>query len=551
MEIFDGTVNRPPVVPLGVANKQYVDDQVQTSVSNLILGQVYVIDIIPTTTGITGTKLYVPNTVPANTVLTDVSSDTSNVRVKVFAEGGYAFFSPTITVNGVTATLTKIPVAGDVDASRNYFGYADIVIAPTGDTTINVVSSTGSTATAVVHRLAGGPAVQVVTIGALPGSQTEAKSGDVVGITGTVDNATTYAEIIAGGAAASLVSLTLGAADSGGAGKKTISGNFTVSGGTGVQSVSVRARNSFGTYGATQVSSNTITLNQTYPTIGSFSVAYPAMQGALKGAESATVSSVVTNADTYSYTSSGDITVTAPTTYAIGKTVTRTGGGYVNSGTNYTVTATKTSNNAVSTASTLVKIANTAPTAAITVAGNPPYLSSSPTGTNYTITITANQALNTAPTLVASGGTWSGVWTGSGTTWTRTLVIADSDVRGAHTFNSLSLMNQANVNGTVITAGANYIIGGFSLRSITFAAFSRYEAIGLPVTDITKVNVLYSGVSGELTQRNDTSNFPKGFTITNNLGVFDATGGYLFLTDADFAGANTTGTLIVTIEEVA
>jgi len=551
MEIFDGTVNRPPVVPLGVANKQYVDDKVQSGVSDLILGQVYVIDVIPTTTGITGSKLYVANTVPANAVLTDASSDTSNVRVKVYAEGGYAFFSPTITVNGVTATLSKIPVAGDVDASRNYFGYADIVIAASGDTTVNVVSSTGSTATAVIHKLAGGPAVNLLTIGALPGSQTEAKSGDVVGITGTVDNAATYAEILATGAATSIVSLTLGAADSGGAGKKTISGNFTVSGGTGAQSVSVRARNSFGTYGGTTVSSNTITLNQTYPTIGAFSVAYPATQGALKGSETATVSSVVTNANTYSYTSSGDLSVAAPTTYAVGKVVTRTGGGYVNSGTNYTITATKTSNNAVTTASTLVKIANTAPTATIAVAGNPPYLSSSPAGTNYTITITASEALNTAPSLAASGGSWIGTWTGSGTTWSRTLVITDSDVRGNHTFSTLSLMNLANVAGSTITSGANYIIGGFSLRSITFSPFSQYEAIGLPVTDITKVHVLYSGVAGELTQRNDTTNFVKGFTITDGSGVFNATGGYLFLTDAEFAGSNTTGTLIVTIEEVA
>jgi hypothetical protein len=551
MEIFDGTVNRPPVVPLGVANKQYVDDKVQSGVSDLILGQVYVIDVIPTTTGITGTKLYVANTVPANAVLTDASSDTTNVRVKVYAEGGYAFFSPTITVNGVTATLSKIPVAGDVDASRNYFGYADIVISGSGDTTVNVVSSTGSTATAVIHKLAGGPAVNVLTIGTLPGSQTEVKSGDIVGITGTVDNTATYAEILATGAATSIVSLTLGAVDSGGAGKKTISGNFTVSGGTGAQSVSVRARNSFGTYGSTTVSSNTVTLNQTYPTIGAFSVAYPATQGALKAAETATVSSVITNANTYSYTSSADLTVTAPTTYAVGKVVTRVGGGYVNSGTNYTVTATKTSNNAVTTASTLVKIANTAPTAAITVLGNPAYLSSSPAGSNYTITITASQALNTAPSMVASGGSWIGSWVGAGTTWTRTLVITDSDVRGGHTFNTLSLMNLANVAGSSITSGANYIIGGFSLRSITFSAFSQYEAIGLPVTDITKVHVLYSGVAGELTQRNDVTNFVKGFTITNGSGVFNATGGYLFLTDSEFAGSNTTGTLIVTIEEVA
>lgn len=551
MEIFDGIVNRPPVVPLGVANKQYVDDRVQTGVQNLILGQVYVIDVTPTSAGITGSKLYVANTVPANTVLTDASTDTTAVRVKIFAEGGYAFFSPTVTINGVTATLSKIPVAGDLDASRVYTGYADITVATTGDTTVNVVSSTGSTATCVIHKLASGPAVQVVTIGALPGSQTEAKSGDIVGITGTVDNSTTYAEIIAGAAAASLVSLTLGAADSGGAGKKTITGNFTVSNANSTQSVSVRARNSFGTYGTTTTSSNTITLNQTYPTIGSITVSYPATQGALKGTEVATVSSTITNANTYSYTSSADLTVTAPTTYSVGKTVTRAGGTYVNSGTNYTISATRTANNATSTSTALVKIADTAATAAITITGNPTRLTSSVAGNSYTVTITANQLLNIAPTLIASSGTWSGSWSGSGTTWSRTLVIADADTKGAHTFNTLVLTNLANVSGNTITAGSAYTVGGFSMRQVTFAAFSQHEAIGTQVTDISKVTAKYSGTGSNLTLRSDTSNFFQGFTITNSSGVYSATGIHLFITDADFAGSNTTGTLILEVSEVA
>ena len=93
MKIYDGTVNRDPVVPMGVASKQYVDAQILAGTTNLIIGQVYITNVTPTATGIVGAKEYVPDTVPANAVLTAASSDTVNVRVHIHAEGGVAFFS--------------------------------------------------------------------------------------------------------------------------------------------------------------------------------------------------------------------------------------------------------------------------------------------------------------------------------------------------------------------------------------------------------------------------------------------------------------------------
>lgn len=551
MEIFDGTVNRDPVVPLGVASKQYVDTQVQNGVGVLVVGQVYIVDVIPATTGIVSSKQYVPNTVPANVVISEVSSDTSSVRIQIYAEGGSAFFSPVILVNGVQATLTKIPVAGDFDASRVYTGFANITIANTGDTVVTAISDTGANSTITIHRLGLGPVVQNILIGSLPGSQTTAKHLDVVGVSGVVANTGTYAEVISGGAANALSPLTIGAADSGGAGFKTVAGNFAVSNLTGPQSITVRAKNTFGTFGAGVQSSNSITLDQTYPTVGAISVSYPVGQGALKGSETATVSSAITNANVYAYSSSANLSIGLPGSYSISKVATRTGGGYINSGTNYTISATRTSNAATTVLSALVKIADTSPTAAITISGNPAYLSSSPTGTNYTITITADQVLNIPPSLNASGGTWVGSWAGSGTTWWRVLNIKDSDVRGSHTFSSLSMVNIANVNGSVISSGANYIIGGFSLRSIVFSPFSQFEPIGLPVTDITKVVVQYEGINVNLVQRNDTVTFVNGFTIVDSGGIYSPVGSYLFLTDSDFTGGNTTGTLTVNISEVA
>ena len=291
-------------------------------------------------------------------------------------------------------------------------------------------------------------------------------------------------------------------------------------------------------------------MNQTFPTIGARSITYPATQSALKGTETATVSSTIANADVVAYTTSADLSVANPNTYAASKTVTRVSGGYVVATNNYTITATKTSNAAVTVASSAISIANTAPTATIAIVGNPTRLVSTPSGTDYTVRITPNQLLNAAPTLVASSGTWQGAWAFSGGVYSRVLRITDADVDGAQTFNTLSMTNIANVNGTTITSGANYTVGGFVRRTLTFAPFSQTAAIGTNITDFTKVNAQYTG-SSVLTRRTDTSQFFAGFTNTNADGTYNPNGGYLFLTDAEFAGSNTSGTLQVDIEEVA
>ena len=546
MKLFAPTVDANPVIPAGVASKDYVDQRLTAGLGSVIVGNVYITDIIPTSSGIVGSKAYDPNTVPANAVLTEATSDTTNITVKIFAEGGNAFYSPTITINGVQATLTKIAS----DSSRVYTGQANLTIGA-GDTTINVVSSTGATATAVVHKAAAGPAIQSVVIGSLPGSQTEAKSGDVVQVSGVVDNAATYVEIISGGAAGSLSSLTLGAADSGGAGKKTFTGTFTVGSGSGAQTVTARARNALGTYGANTVSSNTVTLNQTYPTVPVITISYPAGQSALKGTEVATLTSAITNADTVTYTSSSNLSVANPSTYAASKSVSRVSGGYVVGVNNYTITATKASNGATTTRSAAVAIADTAPTASISITGSPARLISSPAGQSYTVTVTANQQLSSAPTLAPSSGVWSGSWTGSDTTWSRTLLIRDSDTKGVQAFTGLVLPNLALVSGNSITSGSGYTVGGFTRRTVTLAAFAQLAAIGTSVVNIAKVNAKYAGASANLVYQASTADLFQGFTITDAGGSFNATGDHIFITDQAYAGANTTGTLQVEVEEVA
>ena len=533
-----------------VATKQYVDQQI---VSGAIVGGLFFTNAAPTSTGIVGSKQYIPNTTPANRVISSATTDTDNVTVTLFAEGGSAFYSPTVTITTVPEQPggpVVCSLAEDANDKRTYTATANLVVS--ASMVITATSSTNATATMTITRAEAGPNMDALLIGSIVSpavGQTEVRSGQQFNVSGRVPNAATYAEIIVGGAAGSVAVLTLGAADSMGTGYKMFTGVVTAGSGSGALTVTGRAQNALGTFGNNFNSTNTITLNQTFPTIGTRTVTYPGGQQALKGSETATVSATITNFDTVSY-SGTDLSVTDPTTYAVSKTVTRTGGTYSFNTNNYTISATKTSNNATSTAQAAVNIANAAPTAAITIVGNPTRLLSSPTGTDYTITITANQRLLSAPSLNASSGTWQGSWSGSGTTWTRVLRIFDNSPKGAQTFSGLSLTGLAGVTGSTITSGASYSVGGFALRTITFPAFARFAAIGTSIGDITKVQAWYTGAA-ELTRYTDTGNYFQGFTIVNSDGVYDPNGTHLFISDADYAGSNTSGTLQLDIRENA
>lgn len=548
MKIFQSTeLSRHPIAEMEAATKQYVDQQIT---GTAVTGGLFFTDISPTSTGIVGSKQYVSGTIPVNKVIAQATTDTDNVRVTMFAEGGSSFYSPTVTITtippqpggAITATLVEDPAD-----KRAYTATADIVV--TVDTTVLASSSTNATASATVIRAGAGPAIDFLQIGPYPGAQTEVKAGDLVTVSGRAPNDATYAELIAGGANAGLLVLTLGAPDSFSTGYKTLSGTFTVSSLSGAQTVSARARNALGTFGATFVSINSIILNQTYPTIGARTITYPLGQQGLKDSESATISATITNFDTVTY-SGVNLSVTDPTTYAVSKTVTRTGGTYVYGTNNYTITATRAANAATSTAQAAVTIADTAPTAAVTISGSPARLRSSPAGIDYTITLTASQRLLSAPVLTASSGTWIGSWSGGPTIWTRTLRIQDADPKGPQTFSSLQATGLAGVVGTIITSGANYTVGGFPVRTLVFPAFAQYVPIGTSVVDFSKTRATYTGVTPDLTRRTDTNFFFQGFTITDSGGVYNPTGDHLFITDSDFAGANTTGTLQVDVEEL-
>jgi hypothetical protein len=507
----------------------------------------FVTNVSPTATGLVSQKQYAVGTIPANAVLTTATSDVSVVTVSFVAEGGSAFYSPTVEVGQVgsipvMATLTEHPTD-----KRFFLGTASIAVVTPAN--VRLTASTGAITYVDVLAAPPVPTISSLSIGSYPGLQTAVKAGDVLSVTGAVQNAAAGVTLLTNyGAAGNSSSVTLGATESGGSGLRSFTGTFVVGSGTGSLKVRAFATSSFGSTSSFFESSNAVLLDQLAPTFGPITVAYPVGTGALKVDTTATVTAEIFDFATVSYTAGTEISVAGPTSYAVTKNVTCVGGTYVDSGNNYTITANKISNGTQSIANALVKIANTAPTAAISILGSPTRLRSSASGISYTVTLTASENLASAPLVTVSAGILSS-FTGSGKVWTSTLTIRDSDPRGVQTFTIDMMLNEAIISGTVITSGQSFTIGGFALRQITYPAFSRYQPIGANVLDVSKVQVRYAGITQLLAYQTSTANVFGGFTIVNSVGVFNSTGNNLFLSDADFAGANTTGSLVVEIEE--
>lgn len=434
-----------------------------------------------TNTGNVGEKVYVADTIPANTVLTSCKSDTTAVNVHFLAEPS-SFYSPTVTVDGITCT-NLAQYANDL---RLFSGSVAVTLTcAAGDyQDIVVSSSTGQSTTVRITRAAAGPEIQSITFGAYPGTQTHLKLNDTINVIVKVPNDATAAWIIAGKANKTLLNLTAGAIDGAGVGYRNFTGVMTVSSISTDNPVDAQAENALGTRGSIFTSANLI-IDQVYPTITFNSITYPATQSALKNSETADVNVSVTNwtagVDNITYsTPLSEISIPALTTYAQTKTVTRIGGSYNVSSNNFGISATKVRNAATTTYARNVAIANVAPQLSITE----PYtrlrtrsdgysnvgLTTASTVAEHTITITSNQILNAVPTLAApeaGKGTWkNGTWSNAGgmTSFTNVLQLLDSCTRGTHAWGAISGTGLSGLNTTTITGDGNYTVAGFFPR---------------------------------------------------------------------------------------
>ena len=571
MKIHQSTDIDEPITPRQVANKQYVDKMASAGSA----APVFVTDVTNAGSGIVGNKTYVPNTIPANTVILTALSDDDTIGITVLAEGGSAFYSPVITVSGSPALTTgegsTIALTQDQYDKRTFTGTANVTIS--GTTTITVTSDTGSSASVVVNRAAAGPDISTLVIGAYPGSQTAVRSGQTVSFSGVVPNTTTAVDIVAFGAAAAKVGAgSFGAADSAGVGFKSMSGTFTVSSGSGALAIQARAKNALGTYGATKTSSNTITLDQVLPTITGLAIVYPGVQEAIKGTEQATVNFTINNATASTFTPSGAISLLSGGGSLENTAVVQgTGTGDAISGTNVSITASKPSNGSSATVTGLVKVVNAAQVNSISIVGSPTRLVSSAAGQSYTVYIESTLDLigdgsgqaAFAPSFNAPVGLLSNITRVNDKRWQATLTIKDTDARGVTDFDAISTTGLSGIQVTTAT-GTSYNVGGFTERTLVIPLFSagvigRTVDLGTAVGDVSKLSANLSGTV--LTFTPDVNDAPLKFTITDvgqgfgtpyvQVAQYDPNGHFFYLNDRDQAGANTTGTMTVTIREDA
>lgn len=334
-------------------------------------------------------------------------------------------------------------------------------------------------------------------------------------------------------------------------------------------SVGIKATPSHATFpiaGSEFTSAGGVTLNNTTrPSVTINSISYPAGQQALKNNESATVSNTVAYQDTIAYTSpGGQLTITSANTYQTNKSVSRSAGDYNISSNNFTIKATKTSNGAVATASTIVQIAHADLQLSITNLASS--ISSSPAGVSDDFNMTSTQKFLEVPNLFTSLSQTSPseLITGSQGTNTNsnsyTIKVRDVDTKGTFQWRP-SGKNLAGKVQTSISTNPNYTLAGFSARIVNSnpsTALGRgLFPIGTTVSDpngvtfenmaeggsATNGGTIYSYKSySDGTQLNDTLDFNNQFAICNSAGVTYTTGDFIYNLDKLIRDANSSTT---------
>lgn len=492
-------------------------------------GQVFVTEV--TGSGNIANVQYAPNTVPANAVVTEVTTDHDNVVVHFMAEGGENY-SPVVTAGSVTCSDLQ-----QYSNDQRLF-YGTLVLSISTTQTVTIESTAGGDTEVIINRAAAGPDILTCTIGAYPGSQTAAKQGDTIHVTGTVESSATQVRLLSYGAFAGTGWINC----SGG----TFDITGTVSSATGLQRAQVEAKNSIGTVGSTFTSTNQITLDQTYPSFTDNGTTFPTGQTAFKGTETGSQSTTVSGADVFVYSSpNGHFTISNDNGYDESKNITCTNPGTYNDSSNsFRIVATRSANNAQSVFNKVIEVADVAPTVTI----SQPYsrLRSSPSGSNYTISANSNQNLASAPSvLIPVSGTWQGSgFTGGPKNWSRIIRISDADAKGTGSWawDGAAPKNRAGLSATISGTQNN---GGFASRNLTLDAFATETDLDTAVVTTAKLVMTWSFKSGMTFQAIGTSPpVVNGWTI-------DATGinpTSVEILDTAAAGASSQASTI-TIEE--
>jgi hypothetical protein len=475
-------------------------------------GSVFIQNI--TSTGIVSDYVWILT----NKHLASAKTDSVVVTVTALVEGGSDGYKPEVTVNGTEATVTETTTLRIFQASAT-------ISLEVGDNVVSVVSSSGGSDTMTITRLAGGPSVLSVTLSSPVSPQTHYRSGQMVQAVITTDLDAVSVNIAASGACGSSVNAAVV--------NGSVTVNFPVSSISGNSPITVKAFNSFGTAGDVFISAN-VPIDQVLPTL-SMSVAYLSGHYAVANGETASLNTSAANFTSFSYSFPAGISGTPE--FESVKELTCSS---ANNDTTLTIQATaiKNTNNSSVNGSVSVRVVNVGPSLNITIDNNPVGLIRSPLGTSYTLRIVASQPLIS---LSVPGITLTP--NGARTTWTGTLKIYDNTPTG-------NLTITASASGAAAHSSeesADFIVGGFSSRNITWPAFSRVAPIGIPVYLDSNVTVVLGNKS--LLRQTDATDRPEGFYVADANGSYNPNGSYIALSDVAFAGSNTTGSLQGTVAE--
>jgi hypothetical protein len=453
-----------------------------------VSGGAFITNIVPTGSGTVGTKV----TSSDGVVLDSCLSDTQLITVSVLGITGNKNYKPNMLLRWGAYTQV-VPMVARADKPL-FDGSASINLQ--GQNLITIEHEDGAKHECVVNTDTPPLITSATFTGGYPGTQTELKLSDTFNFNIISNVPIINIEFSDYGAySAQAFPVASGV-------NHTITGIIANRGIT-VQNLGARVRvqKSTGSWSLWHLTesdgsidgTNLVKLNNLYPTVSCGAITYPASQGALKNVENATVTNNVTNYNVVAYDSpNAELTISNSALYEASKTVTRLNGSYNVSINNFRIIATRTANNAISSAQTTVCIANVACTIAITLPVSR-LISGGNDGTlpqNHVVTITSNQNLYSFPTLVAGQGTWQGVsFLGGPLIWARSLQIHDNMVKGAYSFSSLLATNLAGIQTNTILSGSSYTVGGFITRTISLPAFANETIMNVESTDYTKVTL--------------------------------------------------------------
>lgn len=517
-------------------------------------GWIYFADV-SVSGGTTTSKVYQDS---GNTILNSATVSDADVDIEVRAS------FPLVTVNGEDFTLNR-------DAGGGYYvGTVSTTLGGSGNILGTVKTPDGGAgATDTLDLTIDAPPTitQLNFSGSYPGSQTELKENDSFDLVVAADKNFDRIEIIDFEASKSKI-IDLGATS----GPTTVQIDAADRGDT-PQQLAARVRVRDATTGAFSSTRDTntgggstdgthvVTLNNLHPSGSVSSVDYPGGQGALKGAEQATVNHTASDYDSIAYTdpTGAQISIANPATFEAAKTVTSQSSGVFNdSSTNFRYVLTRDANGAQTTVNGVVIIADVAATITVTEAAAR-LRSGGNNGTapqDHTITITSDQPLLSAPSLSPDSGGNRGAFQGGGFTggpsvWTRSLRVDETvpDEKGTFTWESLSATNLAGTVTNAITGDAQYTLGGFVSRDLPFAAYQTETSIGTSVEDFSKLTAGIFTATNQASVKQSIGTMPpvtNGYTI-DATGVNPTTLEWL---DTDAAATNSTGTAqIENVEE--